>query len=321
MWYRTALLFTAVTVAAQQPTFRTTVPVVIVPTTVTDHRGKYIDGLEAGDFVLLEDGKGRTIKLDHADLVSIPLTVVFLVQANNTAPAVLRKVVKIGSMIEPLITGTRGSAAVLAFGSELRVVQPFTSDAQQITNAFRRIEPEGGKTARMLDAVSAATAMFNDRPNDERRAIFIISESGDRGSKTKLNDAAKAVQLEGAAVFPMVFSAYTTAFTTKPSDTPPPGYPDLKAAITEPLRLAKADAASTLARYSGGRKTSFTTLQGLETDISSLGEELHSQYLLSYTNDTCAPGLHRIEVKVKSHPEAIVRARYGYWTDEESCRK
>jgi hypothetical protein len=171
----------------------------------------------------------------------------------------------------------------------------------------------------MLDAVHEAMGMFGQRPDNERRVIFIVSESRDRGSKTNLNEAVKLVQFAGASVFPMVFSAYVTAFTTKPADTPTPGDTDLLAAITEPLRLAKADAASTLARYSGGRKTTFATLQGLEGIITSLGEELHSQYLLSYTNTRCSPGLHRIEVKVKSHPEAVVRARYGYWTDDETC--
>lgn len=35
---------------AQSSTIRTTVPLVVVPTTVTDGRGHYVDGLKAADF-------------------------------------------------------------------------------------------------------------------------------------------------------------------------------------------------------------------------------------------------------------------------------
>jgi VWFA-related protein len=129
-------------VAAQEPTFHTAVPVVLVPATVTDRHGKHIHGLEADDFVLLEDNQPRPIKLDHSDTVSIPLSVIVLIQANNTAPAVLRKVNKVGSMIEPLVTGARGRAAVLAFGSEISLVQDFTNDPQQLINAFGAITPQ-----------------------------------------------------------------------------------------------------------------------------------------------------------------------------------
>lgn len=315
------LLTLALFLLQQESTFRTIVPVVLVPATVTDRSGVPMDGLRAEDFTVLEDGRPRRIQMDTSDSLAVPLSVVVLVQANNTAPAAILKVRNIGSMIEPLITGARGQAAVVAFGSETKVVQDFTNDPDALTRAFRSIRTQSGITAAMVDAVGEAVKMLAARPSNERRVVLVISENKDRGSKTKLEAVVQAVQREGVIVFPIVFSAYATPFTTKAADLPPTeGGMDLIAAIGELGRLGKADTARILAEYSGARKTRFATLHGLEGIVTSLGEELHSQYLLSYSNQACAPGFHRIEVRLKSHPEAVVRARYGYWTDEESCR-
>jgi VWFA-related protein len=139
---------------AQEPTtFRTTVPVVMVPVTVTDRAGKHINGLGPEHFLLLDDGVRQRFAFDTADTIEAPLAVVIAVQANNTAPAAVRKIQKVGSMIEPLITGERGRAAVLAFGAEVQVVQDFTNDAGELTKAFRALKTQSGKQARMLDAI------------------------------------------------------------------------------------------------------------------------------------------------------------------------
>lgn len=306
---------------AQDTTFRTTVPVVVAPAVVKDAKGHYIDGLQAADFVLFEDGKPRPFQLDTSDTVTAPLTVVVAIQANSTAPAALLRIRKVGSMLQPLITGERGSAAVLAFGSEVAVVQDFTSDADRLIKAFRGIRTQPGRAAVMLDALSGALRMFETRPSHERRVLIVIGESKDRGSKTRLEDVVKTVQARGVAVFPVTFSAYAEPFLTKASELPLPDPPmNLIEAARELSRLGKADAAQLLATYSGGRKSSFATLRTLEQIVTSVGEELHSQYIFSYTNPVCTPGPHRIEVRVVSRPGALVRARYGYWTDSETCQ-
>ena len=49
----------------QQPlTIRTEVPLVVLPVTVTDSRGKSIDGLTVADFVVLDNGKPRQAQVD-----------------------------------------------------------------------------------------------------------------------------------------------------------------------------------------------------------------------------------------------------------------
>jgi hypothetical protein len=125
------------------------------------------------------------------------------------------------------------------------------------------------------------------------------------------------MERQSVTVYSLVYSAYVTPFTTKGSDMPPPdGGTDLTAIFTEPARLGKKNAALELAEYSGGRKLSFATLRGLEQDLGRTGEELHSQYLLTYTPSSRKPGFHTIAVKLKDRPDAMIRARPGYWAAE-----
>src|ERR1700680_1106287 len=116
---------------SQDITFHATVPAVLVPVTVTDSRGKYIDGLSAEDFLLLDNGAPQRVRMDTADTTTIPLAIVFAVQADDAATAAILKIRKIGSTIQPLITGERGHAAVLMYGSKASLVQDFTSDPEE----------------------------------------------------------------------------------------------------------------------------------------------------------------------------------------------
>lgn len=71
--------------------------------------------------------------------------------------------------------------------------------------------------------------------------------------------------------------------------------------------------ADVLTKGTGGASFSFARQAGLESAIARLGEELHSQYVLSFTPTDAEPGYHRIEVQIVNQPKAQIRARPGYW--------
>ena len=207
---------------SQDATFHTTVPAVLVPATVVDSKGRYIDSLSAEDFTVLDNGIEQRVRLDTADNTTIPLAVVFAIQADDVATAAILKIRKIGSTIQPLITGERGHAAVLTYGSKVTLVEDFTSDLEDLSRAFAGIKPEDDRAAPMLDAVANAVSMLHFRPANERRIVVVIGESRDRGSKATLDEVVKLVQRESVTVFSAVYSAYLTPFTTKARDLPAP---------------------------------------------------------------------------------------------------
>lgn len=300
--------------AAQEPSFRATVPLVLVPVTVTDSKGRYVDGLQAADFQLLDNGTPREIRLDAAEAVPAPVALVIAVQTNDLSAAALLKIRKTGAMIQPLIAGERGHAAVVAYGDTVRMVQDFTADASTIEAAFAGLRPEGSK-ARAIDAVERACAMLGQRPRGERRVLLLIGESKDRGSESRLDAALLDVQRLGITVFAAGYSAWITPFTTRAGELPPGGAggTNLLAALSELARLGKTGASDALARESGGRVFSFKTLHGLEELLARVGEEVHSQYLLSAAAMTEPEGFHTIQVIVRTRTALVVHARQGYW--------
>lgn len=300
------------------PTLRANVPLVLAPVTVTDRKGNLIDGLGVDDFVLTDQGRPRKIRMDTSDTVLAPVSMVLLIQSSGISIPELSRIHSIGPMIKPLITGDRGQATVVSYDSEVRTRQEFTSDSGKIQLAIEQINPYSVKTARLIDAALQGVDMLATRPENYRRVMLILGESRDRGSKATLAKAIEKIQRAGVIVFFGTYSAQASAFTVKPEDDP--SMPsdgnnvDFIAPITELARFGKKNAADAFAQSSGGRHLSFTSYSTLEQAISRTGEELHGQYLLSFVPaDHEGDTFRRIEVKIPSRPDAVIRVRPGYW--------
>ena len=91
-------------------------------------------------------------------------------------------------------------------------------------------------------------------------------------------------------------------------------------AFVEVFRQAKAifisNPAEVLTKYTGGKEFGFVSQRSLEEAIAGIGEELHSQYLISYRpNNLLEGGWHAIKVSVRQEGGNLkeARTRPGYW--------
>lgn len=317
---------------------------VMVPVTITDAKGRRIDDLDSSSFVVLDNGRSRQITVDNLTTGVAPIALVVVVQSSGISAAALEKVKKIGSMIQPLITGERGCAAVMTFDDKLRWLQSCTGDPDLIASAFGHIQEGAPKSARMLDAIDEAIDHLRPRPN-ARRVLLLISEARDRGSENDLKSVVVTAQAAGVAIYAITYSAFKTGLTSKtaPLPDPPREYPERPRSVrTEPLsphgrvpipppeyrvdvlggigelaRLGKVKTTDVLARRTGGTALSFTRLKGLESAVEKLGGELHSQYVLSFIPTDADPGYHELQVKVPSMPGLQIRGRPAYWAPEK----
>src|ERR1700676_1334709 len=68
--------------------FKSTVPLVVAPTTVTDAKGHYVDGLTSDDLILYDNNVPQTIQMDW---MTYPIDLVVAVQTSSNSGAVVDK--------------------------------------------------------------------------------------------------------------------------------------------------------------------------------------------------------------------------------------
>ena len=257
-----AMVFAVAAIApAQETTLKTTVPLVVVPTTITDREGHYARGLTPEDLQLFDNNVPRKIQVEE---LTMPISVVVAIQTTQTAWAALDKIKKVGSMIEPLVAGDRGRCAVIWYDQAVTLAQDFTSDTATLEGAFKQIQA-GGAGGSAIEAVDKALEMLEKR-KDDRKVIFVIGESRDRSSKTPLEQVISRAQRDNVTVYYITYSKFLTPFTSRWDEvcdehgnncqprTPEWGDTNLLAVFSEMHALAKTNIADAFAKYTGGRK-------------------------------------------------------------------
>jgi len=318
--------------------FRSTVPLVVAPTTVTDTKGHYVDGLTSDDLILYDNNVPQAIQMDW---MTYPIDLAVAVQTSSNSGAVIDKLGGSGILFTQLLAADAGETAVISFSDDVKVHQNFTANPDLVIHELRMLRKEGGG-AHMLDALRQATLMLEQRPRERRRIILMVAEKRDRGSEAKLADVMERVQRLNAAVYWLTYSPLMQPFTVKPKtaedlkpeaeriktrqcalcpapdDTPVP--PDLGPggyiyAIGELVRLRHPDLSSLFTTTTGGRTLSFLKKNALEQAIQLVGEEVHRQYILSFQPKGSEPGtFHAIRVALKNRTELQAKTRAVYWT-------
>ncbi len=330
----TALIVIAAVASAQEPQFRTHAREVAVPVAVITKTNKPVETLTASDFVVLNDGKPQAVRLVDRDSYALPVYAVIVLQTNGGTEPALAKIRKTASLISSYITndmelGAPSLAAVVTVSDEVRLTQNFTADAGALQEQFEKLK-SGGESGRLLDGASLACDLLSAKKQPARRIVILIGESRDRGSKTPFADVVAKAQKDGIVIYTLSYSAYATAFTQKASERQPeadqPGSYDpnaqgganLLAIGMELARLAKINIADALAQATGGAHDKFTTLHGLEKQLTAIGTELHNRYLLTFVPpEPQTEGYHRLSVTVKKSGDWRIHARPGYWTTTE----
>ena len=328
--------------ADQGPTtFSITRRTVLAPTTVMEKKGgSFVNGLSTSNFQLFDNGKPQKI---DSDFSFQPISLVAVVEANTTVEPVLPKFRKTGILLQGLITGEAGQAAILAFDHRVRVMQEFTNDPNKLDDAMEKIKA-GSSGAALIDAVAEATRMLSHQPKENRRIILLISEDRDQGSHATIDETVRALEFNSVQIYAVDVQKYFAALMRKPED-PRPLNGGIPATATPSLRgdtynettlvqnqqlgnwvniappiyrsvrdVFKQTPEQAFTRYTGGTTYTFAAKEStLERAIDDIAKELHAQYVLSYTPNTqCEPGFHTIKVTVDK-PGLEIRTRPGYY--------
>jgi VWFA-related protein len=343
-----------------------------VPVVVHDKKGALVQNLTKDNFLLYVDKQPQTIRYFNID-TDLPLTLGLLVDTSMSQREVLDDERTASSaFIDDMLTGPEGrdKAFIIQFSRQAELLQDTTSSKPKLQAAIKQIDssPDSGRNSddSGVDSVPASGSDSNSRSSgraqrgagtvlydalflsaDElmskqkgRKALIILSDGDDRGSKESISSSIEAAQRADTVVYAIYFKGRETGGFQR--DRQGGGYPGGRGGGypgggypggggggypggggrggQQPSDIPRPDGRKILERMAdetGGRLFEVSKKQTVADIYKQIGEELRAQYRLAFTPDQAAAsdGYHRIDLSLtKSSPKDLsLQTRDGYY--------
>ncbi len=308
-WIVPAILILAGLSRAQEPvtTLRLGTRVVSVSAVVLDSHGLPVRDLPKEDFALKQDGKPQEIRYFSEDS-DLPLTLSLLVDTSGSEKAYLEEEVMDSEVFfKAMMRRPTDRSALYQFDVEARKVQGLTPSVQTLINSLNFLTMPRGATmdatrggTKLYDAVVAA-ALASEGRDRGRRALVLLTDGEDVGSRATLEQAIAAAQRADVVVYAVLIGA------PEPSRSHAPA----------PMSRG-SDVLRNISSATGGRLFTLANEMNLKDAFELIEEDLRLQYQIGYTPpETKAGSYHKIELKVQGAPGKVtIQARRGFYTPE-----
>ncbi len=295
-------------------TLKVNVEVVQLFFNVKDKHGALIPSLTKDNFDLFEDGQPQTVKYFKAES-DLPLTLGILIDASGSQMRVLDMEKEVGGSFLENTLRAKDEAFVISFDVDINLLQDFTSSVSRLKHALNEakintggvgcsagpIGPQGPipcsstgpRGTALYDAVYLAS---HDEFAHEvgRKAMILLTDGEDQGSRLKIKDAIEAAQKADAICYVLLiadrgfygFGGYH-------------GDAEMKK----------------LTQETGGRVIEVgNKIEKLRQAFDQISQELRSQYNAGYvpTNTARDGSFRKVEIKPKQGDYKI-QARSGYY--------
>ena len=281
----------------------TSVEMVLVPVTVTDHYGKTIEGLKAQNFTISDDGVLQRIASFATE--DAPSSVGLVLDTSGSMRDTLGAAKEVIHAF--LTTANSGDEfQLLTVSTEPEAVSGFTTDITALEEDVQSTR-SAGFTA-LIDTVYLSLNRMR-RGSHPRRALVVLSDGMDNHSRYSKRELMRVAIEADVQVYSVIFDndassatvPHRSAMIAKPWDHPQEGQGrDLLEGLAE-----KTGGLHFRARSGSERKEAAT----------KIGQAIRGQYLIGYQPPhSNQPGKwHRIRVKA-GVPNVSVYARSGYYS-------
>ena len=295
-----------------EETLKISVNVVGLFFNVKDKHGALIPNLTKNDFELLEDAKPQTIKYFSAES-NLPLTLGILIDSSGSQLRVLDMEKEVGGAFLKQILTDKDEAYVIDFNVDTSLVQDFTRDVHRLQAALNKVKINTGYTSVGIPgggggpvptAPQAGTVLYDavylsahDMLAKEvgRKAMILLTDGEDEGSRLKIKDAVEAAQKADAIVYVLLcadrgfYGSYGMGYS---------GEGEMRK----------------LTEQTGGRVINVgNKFDKLREAFDQIAAELRSQYNLGFTStNTRLDGSYR-KLEIRSKQGYKIQARAGYY--------
>ena len=327
------------------------VKTVSVLATVRDKHGKIISNLNKEDFSLHEDGRAQTINY-FARETDLPLRLGLLVDTSLSQRKVLEQERTASySFLDHMLRPNQDLDFIIHFDREVELLQDFTSARPKLQAALQSLQTpqfdsnnggggngggsgnpnggygggrggggrgsrgRGGAGTLLYDAIylSADEMMSKQRG---RKALIILSDGVDHGSKETLTSAVATAQRADTVIYSILFRDDEERSNFggfggmgqhgghRGGGYPQQDRPDGKKILEQ------------ISKATGGRLFEVSKKDTLDKIYAEIEEELRNQYSIAYTPDKdTGAGYHKIELAAKQK-DLIVQSRDGYYSTD-----
>jgi VWFA-related protein len=343
--------------SAPVTTLKVQVREVILPVTVRDKKGQPVPNLKSSDFTLNEDGRPQVIKSFSRE-TNLPFRLGLLVDTSrsqeNALPA---ERTATGKFIDQMLSQPADKAFLLHFDHEVELLQDFTATKSRLHHELDEMSSstysndqagdsqDGGHRRRggtqMYDAIYLASNELMHKETG-RKALIVLSDGVDRGSKETLNEAVDAAEKANVAIYAVYFkgeesrgsSGYGPSGGHHGGGYPGGGggypgggggYPGggprggQRPGGSNEAHVDGKKVLEQLAARTGGVFFEAKKKDSFDEVYAQIGEELHAQYLLTYTPDKKSQGdsdgFHKVALKAKDD-KLDVTTREGYFSQD-----
>jgi VWFA-related protein len=285
------------------PVIKSEVTLVNLFATVRDKNKRVITDLKQEDFKITEDGHEEKISFFSKEM-NLPITLGLLLDTSGSEQRNLPTIQEAGSRFIRRVLRKGDEAMVMSFDSDVDLLSDLTDDRVQLDRAINKARiniPGGGMIAGNPGPIGGqqitGTALYDaiylacgDKLNGEagRKALVIVTDAEDEGSKVRLEEAIEAAQRTDTVIHILL--------------------------VVDPRYGGNASVGSKLANDTGGRMISVRSEKNIEEAFDQISEELRSQYTLGYypTNNAKDGKFRKIKVET-NNSELKVLARKGYY--------
>ncbi len=315
----------------QSPTFSAGVKVVNLFATVRDKKGQIVRDLNKEDFLLDEDDRPQSIQY-FARENNLPLTLGLLVDTSGSTRRVLPDERSASyRFLEQVLRQDKDLAFLIHFDFEVELLQDLTGSRKSLEKALDLLETgqgqrrlanrgqnpypypggrgpggrgprgggrRGGGGTTMYDAVMLASDELMKKQTG-RKALILLTDGVDNGSKVTLSTAVEAAQRADTLVYSILF------------EDPEGGFGGGWGRLNQP---DGRKVLGQIARETGGRFFEVSRKQPIDKVFAAIEEDLRNQYSLGYSPDRPerAGGYRRIHLTTKQKG-LLVQTREGYY--------
>jgi VWFA-related protein len=278
--------------------------------TVRDRHNAIVADLSKEDFRVLEDGKEQKVEFFNKE-VNLPLTIGLLVDTSGSMSRLLPAEQETATRFLQRVMRKGDLTMLITFDLDADLLTDFTGNIRELEEGLARAQinapnipinpgtiPNRQPRGTVLyDAVYVASTDKLAREAG-RKAIVVLTDAEDNGSRKKLGEAIEAAQRADTVIHVLLLSDVGGFYL---------GFGGSGASV-----------ARKMAEETGGRMIEVRGEKHLEEAFDQLTQELRSQYVVGYypTNESRDGGFRKIKVELK-RPDLKGLTRRGYYASRK----